>query len=72
MNHHILTSKQIAAYIQFLRQEERAAATIEKYSRDILAFAAWLEGKPVKKESVAGWKERLLDDIVRDLGSKRV
>ena len=43
MDHHTLTSKQIAAHITFLRLEERAAATVEKYCRDIFAFAAWLE-----------------------------
>ena len=62
MNHHILTTEQTAAYTKFLRGEERAAATVEKYSRDILAFAVWLEGRPVTKETVAQWKERLLED----------
>ena len=62
MNHHTLTEKQITAYAQFLRQEERADATVEKYSRDILAFAGWLEKRPVTKATVTQWKERLLED----------
>ena len=62
MNHHTLTTKQIAAYKTFLRTEERSAATVEKYNRDVLAFAAWLEDKPVTKEAVTRWKERLLED----------
>ena len=62
MNNHILTLKKIDAYTQYLHAEERAAATIEKYSHDILAFAAWLEDKPVTKEIVAQWKERLLTE----------
>ena len=61
MEHHILTAKQIAAYAYFLRAEERAAATVEKYTRDVRAFAAWLEDRPVTKETVARWKERLLE-----------
>ena len=62
MNCHTLTAKQAAAYIKFLRTEERAAATVEKYSRDIRAFAEWLEKRPVTKETVTRWKERLLED----------
>ena len=62
MNNHILTLKKIDAYTQYLHAEERAAATIEKYSHDILAFAAWLEDRPVTKEIVAQWKERLLTE----------
>ena len=62
MKHHTLTKKQIAAYTKFLRREERAAATVEKYCRDILTFTAWLEEKPVTKEVVAQWKRHLLED----------
>ena len=62
MNHHVLTEKQVIAYVQFLREDERAPATVEKYSRDVLAFAAWLEERPVTKKTVVEWKERLLDD----------
>ena len=62
MDCHTLSTKKITAYTTFLRTEERAAATVEKYSRDIHAFAAWLGDKPVKKETAAQWKERLLED----------
>ena len=62
MNHYKLTEKQITAYTAFLRSEERAAATVEKYTRDVLAFAAWLGDRPVTKETVTQWKERLVGD----------
>ena len=62
MNFHTLTAKQVAAYTEFLRAEERTAATVEKYSRDIRAFAEWLEKRPVTKETVARWKEQLMQD----------
>lgn len=55
-----LTAARIAAYARFLREEERAPATIEKYLRDIRMFAAWLDGKPVTKERAAQWKADLL------------
>lgn len=64
MKHHTLTSKQITAYTEFLRREERAAATVEKYSRDIYAFVAWLGQRPVTKETVAQWKEQMIKDNV--------
>ena len=62
MKDHTLTGKHIAAYTKSLRREERAVATIEKYTRDILAFAAWLEEMSVTKEAVAQWKKHLLED----------
>lgn len=55
-----LTSEQIKTYGQHLQCEERGRGTIEKYLRDIRAFARWLDGRPVTKEAAAGWKEHLL------------
>lgn len=55
-----LSNNEIAQYEAYIRDEERAPATMEKYLRDIRAFAAWLEGRPVTKELVVVWKEHLL------------
>lgn len=55
-----LTAEQIAAFGQYLRGEERSPGTVEKYLRDVRAFAAWLDGKAVTKEMAAGWKEHLI------------
>ena len=52
-----ITTKLITAYARSLQQEERAAATIEKYTQDIRSFAVWLDGRPVTKERSAEWKE---------------
>ena len=60
MNDHIITAEHITAYGRYLKQEERTPATLEKYLRDVRAFALWLDGRPVTKEAVTGWKERLL------------
>lgn len=60
MEKYILTSEQIAAYSRWLQEEERSAATLEKYLRDIRAFAAWMDGENVTKETVTGWKEHLV------------
>lgn len=60
MDEYKLTAEQVAAYGRYLKREERAPATLEKYLRDVRAFACWLDGETVTKEAVTGWKERLL------------
>ena len=55
-----LTAERIAAYGRYLKQEERTPATLEKYLRDVRAFALWLDGEAVTREAVTGWKDRLL------------
>lgn len=59
MEKHTLTAEQITAYGCWLRQEERASGTMEKYLRDIRSFFAWLDGRAVTKEIVTEWKEQL-------------
>lgn len=60
MDEYYLTPEQIAAYGLYLRREEHAPGTIEKYLRDIRTFAAWLDGRPLTRELAAEWKEHLL------------
>lgn len=60
MDKHDLTPERILAYRQYLLQEERAPATVEKYLRDIGRFARWLDGEAVSKGSAANWKAQLL------------
>lgn len=60
MKEQTLTYKQLVAYARYLYAEEHAPGTIEKYLRDVRAFAAWLDGRPVTKELAAAWKEHLL------------
>ena len=55
-----LVSEQITAFEQHLWKEERSPGTVEKYLRDVRAFACWLDGRAVTKETVTGWKEYLL------------
>ena len=61
MKNHSLIPEQITAFERYLRTEERSSGTIEKYLRDVRAFAVWLNGRIVTKETAAGWKEQLLD-----------
>lgn len=55
-----LTPERITAYGLYLRREENAPGTVEKYLRDVRAFAAWLEGRAVTKELATQWKDHLL------------
>ena len=59
MDKRTLTLEQIVAYGGYLRTEERAPGTIEKYLRDARNFAVWLDGASVTKENATVWKEQL-------------
>ena len=60
MKQHRLTPLQIADFRRYLRREERAPATIEKYIQNIQEFSAFLQEEAVSKEAAARWKESLL------------
>lgn len=57
-----ITEEAISAFGRYLCAEERSAGTVEKYLRDIHAFAAWLAGREATREAAAGWKEHLLSE----------
>lgn len=60
MNERKLSASILADYDRWLRQEERADATREKYLRSIRAFAAWLGSAAVTKDAVTEWKAHLV------------
>ena len=60
MQKYCIRAEQIAAFVKALRDEDRSSGTIEKYSRDVRAFAAFLEGQCVTKELATAWREHLL------------
>lgn len=57
----IITTEHIDAYCLSLLADERSAGTISKYRRDLTAFARWLDGCAVTKESATAWKACLLN-----------
>lgn len=57
----VLTREHIAAYQKFLCEEERAAATVQKYMQTLQSFLNWLNGRAVSKETAAQWKTHLLN-----------
>ena len=50
-----ISSERLTAFAAHLRAEERSPGTIENYLRHIRAFAVWLDGSPVTKETAAAW-----------------
>ena len=56
---HIITAQHLEAFRAHLAEEERSAATVEKYLRDVRSLCAFLDGRPVTMESAAAWKEHL-------------
>lgn len=59
MREHRLVAEAIQSYEDYLRREEKATGTREKYLRDVKLFRAWLGEREVTKEAVAGWREHL-------------
>ena len=55
-----IATEQIQNFRAHLHREECSAGTIDKYLRDIHAFAAWLNGRELTRETAAAWKEHLL------------
>lgn len=52
---------QVEAYMQYLREDERSQATLEKYRRDVMCFFLYLPAsKRVDKQTVQSFKERLI------------
>ena len=54
-----ITAKKINEYIAYLKNEEHADNTVEKYARDIRTFADFLNGEAVTKELAVAWKNKL-------------
>lgn len=71
MNGRILTEKMIADFFLYLKSEEKSENTIQKYLRDVRAFAADLSGTEVAKEAVIAYKGKLLSEnyAVRSINS---
>ena len=56
-----IRTEHIERFARQMRQEERSPGTVEKYLRDVRALERWLNGRPVTRESVAAWRDRLLE-----------
>ena len=64
-----ITTKDIAGFREHLILEERSAATIQKYIRDVKAFTEYANGA-VTKETVIAYKKHLQEHYaVRSVNS---
>ena len=65
-----ITAKTIAEFKEHLILEERSEITIEKYIRDIKAFAAYTQNDTITKETVIAYKKHLQENYaVRSVNS---
>ncbi len=61
MDERILTARHLIEFRQYLTDDEKSAATVEKYLRDAGAFLDFAGGRPVTKELVIEFKQMLID-----------
>ena len=55
-----ITNKIIKKFKEYLIDEEKSKATIEKYIRDLTVFVCWLGGAELNKTKVLGYKEYII------------
>ena len=59
MTGRVITAKMIAGFKEHLILNERSAATVEKYIRDVMAFTSYAHNKAITKETVIEYKKHL-------------
>ncbi len=59
MNEYCLNRKNIETYLQYLREQEKSAGTLEKYKRELYELLSFLSGKNESKEELISWKAQL-------------
>ena len=71
MEGRIIKPEIVERFQKYLAEEEKSNATVEKYIRDVRAFAAYTNDAEVTKEAVIGYKQHLLDEsyAVRSINS---
>ena len=52
----IIAEENLTAFKNWLKAEEKARATIKKYTRDVKVFSTWLNGEAVTKETACDYK----------------
>ena len=56
-----ITNENLSSYRIHLVNEEKSAATLEKYLRDVTEFSVWLSGKAIEKTVVLEYKAKLVE-----------
>ena len=71
MERRLLSDKQILAFEKHLKSEEKSQNTVDKYIRDVRAFAVYANCFEITKETVINYKNKLISDgyAVRSINS---
>ena len=70
MKGQIITARMIAEFREHLILEERSEITVEKYIRDVKAFAKYTQNSAITKETVIAYKQHLQENYaVRSVNS---
>lgn len=62
MKNHIVTQNTIYGFENHLRENEKAALTIEKYLHEIALLMNYLAGEPISKAKLLLYREKLLEE----------
>ncbi|MBR5428258.1 MAG: tyrosine-type recombinase/integrase [Clostridia bacterium] len=57
----LMLTEKIDAFAAYLRENEKSAATVEKYARDASAFAVFIGNREPDRELVIGFKQYIID-----------
>ena len=55
-----MTAALIERYLKHLREQERSAATLQKYAHDLKELCAYLQDAQLTKAALIAWKEQLI------------
>ncbi|MGM9590920.1 MAG: tyrosine-type recombinase/integrase [Faecousia sp.] len=56
-----LTPELIQNYLVYQQEQERSTATIQKYAHDLTELYRYLNGQPLNKVALIGWKQKLTE-----------
>lgn len=56
-----LDADSIRAYLQYLKEQERSQATLQKYAHDLEQLRQYVQGQPLTKTLLIEWKHQLLE-----------
>lgn len=56
-----LDADSIRAYLQYLKEQERSQATLQKYAHDLEQLRQYVQGQPLTKALLIEWKHQLLE-----------
>lgn len=56
-----LTPELIQNYLLYQEEQERSTATIQKYTHDLTELYLYLNGQPLNKSVLIGWKQKLTE-----------